>query len=171
MNFQFNQSPNRFSYTLGQMKTLNPSFIRSTCVVVFWLMVTTAVFYSWQGYFEHKWWKVDYLLSLLIPFAIAPIAVWFMFVPRLLAYSETEFGIHPLMSGQQTFPWSELKYYGRGNNVFMIQFEGKQAFQIFAMAYPKREWSDFLAFLKTNFPERKASGSVGPWMFKLGRKP
>jgi len=126
----------------------------------------TLIAYFWSGCFDHKWWTFDYILSLGIPFSIAPIAVWFMFVPKKLEYSETEFSIGRRFTGSCNLRWSELKYYGDGNNVFMIQFRDRPAYQIFAAAYSRDQWKQLVQFLSDRFPEKKASGYVGPFMFK-----
>lgn len=149
---------------------LRPSFLRASTLVVAALVVVTAVLYLWQGYYEHRWWTRDYILSLFIPFSIAPIAVWFIFVPTRLEFNDTHFSIQMPFRRLYTLPWSDLQFYATGRNVFMIQFSGAGTFQLFAHAFRKREWAILKNFLSSTFPERKASGYVGDRMFKRRRR-
>src|SRR2546425_1209729 len=113
---------------------LHPSLARACATVVAMLLAVTAIAYFWQGYHGHHWWTRDYILSLLIPFTIAPIAVCLMFVPSRLEFSDTAFVIQLPFRRLYTLSWDDLRYYGRGKNVFMIQFSGVGTFQIFAQA-------------------------------------
>lgn len=137
----------------------------SGCVLVV-LLAVTLFGYFYQGRVEGKWWDSSYILSLAIPLTIIPLAIWAMFVPRHLEYSDTHLVIRTLLEGHHTLSWSELKHYGTGRNVFMIQFDSVPTFQIFPQAYPRAERRKFVAFLEATFPEKQASGFMGPWMFK-----
>ncbi len=105
-------------------------------------------------------------MSLSIPFVLMIIAIWFGFVPRLLEYDEHAITIHSWWMGRHTYQWQDLKYFGSGFNVFLLQFGSKQAFQILAQAYPKKDWREFICFLKQTFPNKRASGWLGPFGFK-----
>jgi hypothetical protein len=133
------------------------------------LALVTAFAYFWQGYRENHWWTRDYMLSLLIPFSIAPLVVWFMFVPSRLEFSDSEFTIQFPFRPLHTLNWSDLQYYGFGENVFMIQFAGVGTFQIFPQAFRRGDWRMLKNFLGSTFPDRKASGYFGDRMFKWPR--
>src|ERR1044072_9423861 len=64
---------------------LRPSFFRCAAWMVAIMLVLAVITYFWEGYRENHWWTRDYMLSMLIPFVIGPLAVWFVFVPSRLA--------------------------------------------------------------------------------------
>lgn len=145
---------------------LQSSFLRSSFAVLIGIGSVTLLPFLWQGYHNQNWWSQGYLMSLLVPAVIGPVAVWLMFVPKRLEFTDTYFTIQFFLRRVRTLPWEELKYYGRGNNVFMIQFDREQAFQIFTYAFPKKQWRLLTNFLSNRYPERKASGWIGPFGFK-----
>lgn len=145
---------------------LKPSFLRSSCAVLIAIAAVSVLPYLWQGYYEHHWWSRGYMLSLLVPAVFCVFAVWLMFVPVRLEFDDTHFTIQLPLRRPHTLPWEELKYYGPGQNVFMIQFAGREAFQIFARAFPRDQWRLLTNFLSDRFPDCKASGWIGPFMFK-----
>jgi hypothetical protein len=149
---------------------LHSSFIRAGASVLAAIALLTGATYFWQGYHENHWWARDYLISLLIPFTIAPFAVCIMFVPRRLEFSDTHFTIQLPFRRLYTMEWEDLDYYGSGPNVFMMQFSGVGTFQIFAQAFRRSEWRTLKTFLSTKFPDRKASGYFGDRMFRWPRK-
>ena len=149
---------------------LRPSFLRCAAWVTLALVMVSVVGYFWQGYRENHWWTHGYMLSLLIPFGIAPLIVWFMFVPSRLEFSDSEFIIQFPFRRRHTLNWSDLQYYDSGENVFMIQFTSVGTFQIFPQAFRRSEWRMLKNFLVTTFPDRKASGYFGDRMFKWPRR-
>jgi hypothetical protein len=149
---------------------LRPSFLRCTAWVTLALAAFAVATYFWQGYHENRWWTHGYMLSLLIPFGIAPLLVWFMFVPSRLEFSDRGFTIRFPFRPLHTLDWSDLQHYGSGPNVFMIQFAGVGTFQIFPQAFRRSEWRILKNFLSTAFPDRKAAGYFGDRMFKWPRK-
>jgi hypothetical protein len=149
---------------------LRPSFLRCAAWVTLALAVVTVLAYFWQGYRENHWWTHGYMLSLLIPFGIALLIVWFMFVPSRLEFSDREFTIKFPFRPLHTLNWSDLQYYGSGENVFMIQFASVGTFQIFPQAFRRSEWRMLKNFLITTFPDRKASGYFGDRMFRWPRR-
>ena len=149
---------------------LHPSFARAAASVLAVVAAFTAATYFWQGYHEHHWWTRDYIVSLLIPFTIMPLAVCIMFVPRRLEFSETHFTIQLPFRRLYTIAWVDLEHYGSGENVFMMQFSDVGTFQIFAQAFRRSEWRMLKNFLSATFPERKASGYFGDRMFRWPRK-
>jgi hypothetical protein len=149
---------------------LRPSFLRCVAWVTLGLVVVTAATYFWEGYREHHWWTRDYILTLLVPFAIVPVVVWFMFVPRRLEFNDSEFTIQYPFRPLHILEWADLKYYGPGPNVFMIEFIDVGTFQIFPRAFRRSEWRLLKNFLSTTFPDRKASGYFGDRMFKWPRR-
>ncbi len=107
----------------------------------------------------------------MFPLPIFVLATWFMFVPSELEFSSSELTVRSRMGRYQVLRWDDLRYYGRGNNVFMIEFEGMEAVQIFSFAYPRDEWRQLTSFLEIRYPHNKASLWLGPFGFKLrGRK-
>jgi hypothetical protein len=148
------------------MKRLHRNFVRCAGNVLFWMFVVTLIGYFWQGYKENHWWTIDYIWSLSIPFIIAPLFIWFAFVPNDIQFSENEFAINMSWGGKHTLQWSELEFFGRGRGVFLLQFKGMSAFQIYAKAYSKPEWNEFTSFIESRWPECKASGWLGPFGFK-----
>src|ERR1700690_2452729 len=111
---------------------LIPSFAR---VAIRWggtVILVSVLAYFYQGYREGKWWDASYIASLGIPITFMPVAVWFMFVPRFLEYSETEITIVTRL-GKYTYSWDDLYCYGVGNGVFKIKFSGdSQPCQIYS---------------------------------------
>jgi hypothetical protein len=96
--------------------------------------------------------------------------VWFMFVPKLVEFSESEITIATLL-GEYSYHWDDLYSYGWGRGVFMIQFSGdRQAYQIFSGAYADQEWSKLTEFLDANYPDRKMAYSIGGWLFPKNDK-
>ena len=148
---------------------LHPSFVRASASVLALIFALTVATYFWQGYYEHHWWTRDYIISLLIPFTIAPLAVCVMFVPRRLEFSDRRFMVQLPFRRLHTIEWDDLEYYGSGSNVFMMQFSGVGTFQIFTHAFPGSEWRMLKNFLSTTFPERKGSGHFGDRMFRWPR--
>lgn len=148
---------------------LRPSFIRCAFAVAVSLLFVSAIAYFLDRYQETNWPR-EYMLTLLIPFAIAPTLVWFMFVPKRLEFSETQFTIQFPFRPLHTLDWSDLEYYGAGENVFMIQFASIGTFQIFGQAFRRNDWRLLRNFLRSTFPDKRASGSIGDWMFKWPRR-
>jgi hypothetical protein len=150
---------------------LHPSFVRAAASVLTWMVVITAAAYFEQGYRQNLWWSRSYFLSLLIPFAIAPVVVC---VALQFEFSETELTIQFPFRPLRTVPWDDLKYYGWGEGVYGLQFHTSGTFTFYPAALPRREWRTFKSFLLTAFPERKASGFIGArlfqWPWKKRRK-
>jgi hypothetical protein len=148
------------------MTRLTPSFLRVFVKVGLAVISVSALGYFLQGYREGKWWTSGYMWSLTVPIILAPVAVWFMFVPKLVEFSETEITIATLL-GKYSYAWTDLDCFGPGNNVFKIQFSGdRQPYQIFAGAYSGEEWSKLTNFLNTHFPERKIAYSIDDRIFR-----
>jgi hypothetical protein len=152
------------------MRVLHPSFFRAGGIVLAMVLTLTAGTYFWEGYHGHHWWGREYIVSLLIPFAIAPLAVCAMFVPTRLEFSDTHFTVQLPLRQLYTIEWDDLECYGSGNNVFMIRFSGVGTFQIFQQAFRRDEWRMLKDFLSTTFPDRKASGYFGTRMFRWRNK-
>jgi hypothetical protein len=143
---------------------LRPSVLRTASAILLSMAAFLIVSSSLADLPGEDWWSRA--KTLLIPTGVFFAFVWVMFVPRRLEFSETEFTIQHLLGRRCVLSWDELEYYGPGNNVFMIQFFGQQAIQIFAAAYSRHEWHEFMSFLSDKFPERKASGWIGGHLFK-----
>ena len=148
------------------MKYLTPSFNRFLGNYLLWIGSFAILTYLWQGYYNGDWWKIGYFESLLIPISIMMVFIWYGFVPKKLGYSDEKFEIDNFMNGKNSISWSELKYHGYGRGVYMIEFNGTDTFQISKWAYSKNEWFEFMNFLTTHFPDKKATGYFGNKMFK-----
>jgi hypothetical protein len=145
---------------------LVPSFWRASgTVAVVWLMGCSAS-YFYQGYVEHKWWTLGYAESLLIPAAFLVAVVWIAFVPTFLEISDTSLRIKFHFRKHHDMPWSQLKYWGTAESVFMIQFGGRLTFQIFLRAYSSKQRIHFAEFFSSKFPKQKAGGWFGNRGFK-----
>ena len=149
---------------------LRPNFFRCAAWVVTAMLLLAVIPYFWQGYRENHWWTRDYMLTMFIPFIIFPLAIWFMFVPSQLEFSESKITIKFPFRPLHTLSWSDLQHYGSGPNVFMIQFVGTVTFQIFPQAFRRKDWRMLKDFLSSTFPDKKASGHFGDRMFKWSRK-
>ena len=145
---------------------LRPSPLRTAGAVVLAIggvMATTSV----TAESEHWWHRAA---TLLVPVGTFFVAVSLMFVPIRLEFTDTDFTIRYLLGRTHTLSWDELEYYGPGNSVFMIQFYGRPAFQIFASAFPRQQWSQLTNFLATQFPDCKADMWFGPFGYRWRRK-
>jgi len=145
---------------------LHPSFVRAAASVLALMLAVTAAAYFWQGYHENLWWSRGYFLSLLIPFAIAPVVVCVAWVPLQFEFSDTELSIQFPFRPLHTVPWDHLQYYGWFEGVYGLQFHTSGTFTFYPAALPRREWRLFKDFLVTAFPERKASGFIGARLFQ-----
>ena len=94
---------------------------------------------------------------------------WFAFVPIQLEFDRVELTIRYLFRRSLTIPWFELKSYGFGRNVFVLQFETR-SFQIFSQAFAPADWHQLISFLSERYPECKGSKWFGtrgfPWRKK-----
>jgi hypothetical protein len=115
---------------------------------------------QWKSFHQGHWPGIGTTCSYSIPIILFPILVWFMFVPRVLEYSEDEINLRTFLR-EGSYRWKSLDAYGPGPGVLMIQFAGEAAYQINGGAYSKEEWSTFRNFLETHFPDRKTSFSIG----------
>src|SRR5205085_12023851 len=142
--------------------TLVPNLTRAFLRVLAVCLAVTAVGAVADRYRVGHWWSPDYFASLGIPLLLMPTAVCFMFVPRHIRWSASEFEVQPRFGRAQVLPWTQLYAFGNSNNVFLIQFRDVPTFQIFAGAFDREQWRVFRAFLTTNHPDKKASFWVGP---------
>jgi hypothetical protein len=149
---------------------LIPSILRSTISVLRVMLILAVATYFYQGFVEHKWWSLDYVLSLAIPVATVPAAVWFMFVPGHLEFDDLSLFVQPRFRSIRTLPWSEMINWGKGEGgVFCIRFGGGQTISILSSAYPPEQWKNLTEFLSAKFPDRKADDSVGTWSLRKRR--
>ncbi len=87
---------------------LVPSFWRSTFSVLCILLLASIACYFFQGYIDHKWWPFTYVISLLIPFVIAPVIVWLVFVPVQLEFTDLTLDIQFRFRRHYNMQWSSL---------------------------------------------------------------
>jgi hypothetical protein len=148
------------------VKQLVPSFSRSTIKVLLMLLACIFADWLWNAYHDHKWWPSGYVVSMAIPLTLFPLAMWFMFVPREMAYSDEELVLKTWPASRFQMPWTELKLYGPGEGTFMLLFEGRQAFQIAGVAFPQSDWQEFTEFLSKRYPDKLASGEICGKLFR-----
>lgn len=148
---------------------LLPSIRRVVTRVTGLMLVATSLGYLQQGYFEHKWWTLRYVSTLVIPFSIMPFGVWLLFVPGYLRFNSSALIIKPRFRAIRKLLWSDLSQWGTANGVFLLNFQGSPAIQIFSAAYPPEQWSKLTQFLVQEHSERKASGFVGAFGFRIRR--
>jgi len=145
---------------------LQPSFFRCAPAVAIEFILWIIVVFAWHLLGDHASGGIARAMAFtaiwLIPLPIFVIAVWFMFVPSELEFSSTELVVRSRMGRYQVLPWDGLRYYGHGNNVFMIEFEGMQTIQIFSFPHPRSEWRQLRSFLDIRYPHNKASLWLGP---------
>ena len=143
---------------------LTPSFWRSTRPISGGVLICIAICYL-QALFGAHPWTLSYALSLSV--LVSPIALisWMMFVPRYLYFSDSHFSVEFFMRERSIEDWDNLKCWGNGNGVFILQFDGGQTYQILPTAYSPDQWSKLIAFVTSRYPDRKANGWFGPWGF------
>ena len=150
-----------------QRRVLLPSLSRTILRVLLSVLAVTvlgAVIQRWQtGY----WWEAGYDASLAIPVTLFPLAVYFMFVPRRIEWSSSEFFIRT-WGRTETFPWERLFAYGSGRGVFMLQFSGSATFQIYSGAFEPAQWRELRQFLVTTFPTKQSRFWIGPRAIRRG---
>ena len=149
---------------------LHPSFVRASASTLALLIAMSAVGYLWQGYHDGQWWSRGYTLSLLIPFAIMVLFISITWVPTRFEFSDTHLTVQFPFRSPETVPWDDLEYYGWLEGVYALQFRGAGKLTFYPQAFPRREWRLLKTFLRSTFPERKASGFIGTRFFKWPRK-
>ncbi len=139
------------------MVRLRPSFTRIAVSTDSFLLIAIVLGYFQQGYMNGKWWTTDYICSFSVPLVLLPLLVWFIWVPRVLEYSETHIRIVTIFRNTLQ-PWKHLKSYGDGPGiVFVLRFKGEfQGYQIMSKAYSDSDWNRFTDYLETCFPNRES---------------
>ena len=126
------------------------------------LVAITCLAYLWQGYYEEHWWSVDYGYGLAIPIAIVALFMWFAFVPKKCQILDDRFVIQFHFGPRREVNWDRLKYWGNtGHATFCLQFSEPPTLQIALFAFPKSQRQQFVDFLTSRFPERKAKAWIG----------
>jgi hypothetical protein len=145
-----------FGENTSVMVRLRPSFTRILISIDSFLLIAIVFGYFQQGYIDGKWWTMGYICSFSIPLVVVPLLVWFIWVPRVLEYSETHIRIVTIFR-QTLQPWKRLKSYGAGSGiVFVLRFKGElQGYQIMSKAYSDSDWDRFTDYLETCFPNRE----------------
>jgi hypothetical protein len=129
--------------------------------VLFAFAILTIAAYLWQGYYEGNWWSAGYVYTMLPVIAALPVITWFAFVPKTLEFSEELFTVQFHFRPRHRIPWGELKYWGWGENVFLLEFEGHRTFQIALWAFPSNQRRPLIDFLSAHYPKRKARLWIG----------
>jgi hypothetical protein len=94
-----------------------------------------------------------------------------VFTPREITWDAEKFSIKTLFPGSGDFEWSHLEAwcpYGRG--MFLIKFEGKQAYQIPPSGFQPKEWKEFRSYLELRFKDRKTQVWLGVIPIRFGKK-
>jgi hypothetical protein len=146
---------------MTEFKRSRKSVITGFAGLVAVLFALTAFTYFSQGTQEDHWWSSTYILSLAIPFTLIPLIVWIVFVPSRVRYDREAFELSSYFFGTRQLSFSTLEKWGFGQQVLFLKFEPKLV-QIALAFYPQIEQAKLLAFLATNFPERKSSWLVLP---------
>ncbi len=121
--------------------------------------------YLAQGLTHGNWWTAKKICSFAILIIIVPGIVWFLFVPRLLEFSETEITITTLWR-KHTYPWQELLAYNghRGNGfwaLYQIFFDSDDTpHNIFLGAYSEEDVLKLNNFIITRFPKQAAASML-----------
>ncbi len=141
------------------MVVLKPSFLLVLLKVGGACCLITGLCYL-CGHPGH-WPDIQSVLGVVVGATCLSVLVWFMFVPRRLAFSDNEITLSTIL-GTSTYRWSTLGGYAWGRGVFMIQFEDdRRAYQISASAYPKAEWSKLMSLLTERYPDRLVRFYIG----------
>lgn len=140
---------------------LTPCFWRFSSYIIAILIVILLIVFYYQGYVIGNRENANAALSLIIPTILLPLFIWIVFVPEKLSYSDNEITIKMRFGQLNTIGWTDLKYYGTGRGVFLLEFNDCPTFQIFSIAFPTNQWAQFTTFLGNRFPEREAKGWVG----------
>jgi hypothetical protein len=110
-----------------------------------------------KAHFTHdSTWTMGYILSFSVPLVVLPLLVWFVFVPRVLEYSDAQIRIVTIFR-DTVQSWGHVKSYGSSTGIFTLRFKHEfQGYQIWSRAYPKADWNRFIDFLETRLPERES---------------
>ncbi len=149
---------------------LTPSFRRCAWKVAIPLSAVIVAGYFSDGYFRHHWWSASYWGTVSMSFPIMISVVWFAFVPSHLEITESGISIRRTFGRLHSLPWEDLRYWGQGEGVFLLEFDGLSAFQIQRDAYPTEEWAYFIDLLSSRAPQRKTSRWIGPRGFRWREK-
>ena len=142
---------------------LTPSFFRSLLVVLVQLVILAVISYFWQGYSQNLWWSAAYMRSLIFPTVLIPLLVSVAWTPKIIAYSDLDFSIQYYFRKRREVPWQDLEYWGDGEGgVFGVKFAGSGVFGIYLYTLPRDQRVEFVAFLKSRFPDKKLRG----WSFR-----
>jgi hypothetical protein len=83
---------------------MRPSFLRTSVVLIGWIILVVLIGYLWGGYFDHDWSGRNYKdLTPVIPITVMALFVWFVGVPRCLEFSASEFTIKSWLRRSQSF--------------------------------------------------------------------
>jgi hypothetical protein len=134
------------------------------------LLLVTAFAALFEHHRTGHWWSLAYFASLLVPFTVIIVFVWFALVPRSIELDDDELSIVRWWDSDSyvSIPLGDLQYYMQGSTTFMIQRTGESAYQVYPGAFRSDSWDAFIHALETRFPERKASYYIGATLH--GRK-
>jgi len=148
------------------MTRLTPVKSRSPLILIAILLPFPILCYFYEGYVVGNWHQAHYVLSFVIPVIVIPLFLKYAFVSGVIEFSEDQLKITSRSQGEQSYAWKDLKYYGDGRGVYMIQFGNDQALQIYSGSYSSEDWSKLIDFLTSHYPDRKADGYLGAHLFK-----
>lgn len=134
-------------------QVLLPSLPRTILRVLFTMLAIMAISAAIRRWATGHWLEASADATLVIPITFLPVAVYFMFVPRRIEWSPSEFFIST-WGRSETFSWERLEAYGDGRGVFQLQFSECATFQIYAEAFDSRQWQELHEFLTSSFPDK-----------------
>jgi len=151
--------------------TLKPNrrraFLKTFVLVSIFISIMTLVVRLSSGAFEMG----DVLFFTIVVGTISGLMGAFLFTPEEMTWDDEGFRIRMTFPGSAEYAWGQLEAYSPfGRGLFLIKFEGKQAFQIDSAGFRTAEWGAFQQFLRQNFPTKKAWLWAGTLPMRFGNK-
>jgi hypothetical protein len=151
---------------------LKPNYLRAFLKIYTWVFVLIAVISGLIPWLKGQRGGMGDILGLAaVGGVFMGLVVTIMFTPRELILDEKIFHIKTLFPRSGDFEWTRLEAwspYGRG--VFLVKFEGKQAFQISPAGFRSKDWKAFQTFFQTRFPDKKTMVWIGSMPFRPRKK-
>ncbi len=147
------------------MTALRASFL-CCCATVAGAMLLVTLVSNWLHHAAFDPTLFDPTLA--IPFTLAPIFVWFAFVPRLLEFSDSQLHVGFWLRPDCSFNWSDLQNFGPGRGLFVLRFGDAGSLSLFSQAYPSGEWAKLKTFLQNTYPGCASGFWSAPWSKRGG---
>lgn len=146
------------------MTEIKPSYLAAFCktFVLFFISISICLVGFKSGFSE----LYQVLgMSLILGIILISFSVVF-FTPRKIEWDKERITIHAFFPGTGEYSWDELEAYsafGKRVGLFLIKFEGKQAYQIVAIGYCREDWNELMEFPSSGFPWKKSWLWLGPF--------